>query len=98
MSVILKRAIAVVIVVVFVWGLVTMLYNIASYVTALLLVVLGAILAIISVLSDTKRHSPIKVGNINRGEFYGVIVVVVGCMFYLNTRIDSIYQIIVSLK
>lgn len=39
-------------------------------------------------------NSPIRVGMINRGEFYGVVVVIIGAFFYLNNRIDSIFQLL----
>jgi hypothetical protein len=55
----------------------------------LLLMVLGFLRSI--------HFSKIKVGAINRAEFYGVVVAMVGVLMYMNTRIDQIYQIILNL-
>ena len=95
---ILKRAIVLAIVIVFLWGIFTTFYTTPSYVTALLLIILGVTLAVVDIVSKTTRHSAIKIGAISRGEFYGIITVMVGCLFYLNVRIDSLFQLLIALK
>lgn len=66
----------------------------------LILVILGFALALIDVLSNIAKSSPIKVGGINRAEFYGVMTVVIGSgiSMYLSTqsRIDQIMLILMQ--
>ncbi len=95
----LKKSIAIAITILILWGIITIFVsNAPSYLTAALIIILGIALAVIDIISRANRNSPIKLGMIGRGEFYGVVAVIVGCFFYLNTRIDSIYQILFSLK
>lgn len=61
-----------------------------------MLIAWGAILLIISILSNITRNSPMKLKPANRAEFYSVVVVLVGMLLTMNSRIDAIYQIIAT--
>lgn len=58
--------------------------------------IFGITMAIISVLRNTKRQSPIKVGAITRAEFYGVIIALISWIFIINNRIDQIMLILMQ--
>ena len=47
---------------------------------------MGIVLAILGILTNVKRNSPIRVDVINRARFYGVAVVLIARVIYLNTR------------
>ena len=63
-------------------------------ISILVLAILGATLTLLGVFSNIKRRSKIKVGAINRAEFYGVLVTLISALFYLNTRIDQIMMLL----
>ena len=56
-----------------------------------LLVFLGATLVLLGLLTALERRSALSLGVINRAEFYGVVVVILGAFFYMNTRIDTLF-------
>jgi hypothetical protein len=64
--------------------------------SGIVLIVLFLLLMVLGFLRSI-HFSKIKVGAINRAEFYGVVVAMVGVLMYMNTRIDQIYQIILNL-
>lgn len=76
------------------WAVVTTMYNMPSYLTSYIVIGSGIMLFLIGFLSNIRRNSPISVGAINRGEFYGVVVVILGAFFYLNTRIDTLFTLL----
>ena len=47
--------------------------------------IMGIVLAILGILTNVRGNSPIRVDVINRAGFYGVAVVLITCMIYLNT-------------
>ncbi len=91
---ILKKFVATIVILVVTWAVITSMFNMPSYITAYMVIASGVLLFLVNFLSNIKHNSPIKVGLINRGEFYGVVVVILGAFFYLNTRIDGLFQII----
>lgn len=60
------------------------------------LISLGALLMVVGILSNIIRHSKAKLGTINRAEFYGGIVILVGFMFTMNQRIDTLFTLFAS--
>ena len=80
------------------WALVTSMFNVSGYITAYMLIAVGFIMFIVHFLSNVIRNSPLRVGAINRGEFYSVIVVILGAFFYLNTRIDALFSILAPMR
>ncbi|MFC2017259.1 hypothetical protein ACFLUD_02465 [Chloroflexota bacterium] len=65
---------------------------------AYVVIALGIVLFLISLLANVKRHSRIQIGVLSRGEFYGVVVIIMGWLFILNSRIDSLFQMLASMK
>ena len=94
----LKRFVAVAIMVVVAWAIISTFLNVQAFVTAYILIALGILLFLVSFLSNIRRSSPIRIGVINRGEFYGVVVVILGAFFYMNTRIDTLFTIISQIR
>lgn len=87
---IFKRVIALFIAVVIIYMIVSSFWGVVSDTTTFILMGLGILLVVIGILSNVMRSSPIKVGTINRAEFYRVVVALVGYIMYVNTRIDQI--------
>ena len=80
------------------YAIVAITYNVPYSVIPPILIGLGLILLVLSILSNIKRNSPKKLGAANRGEFYSVIVVLIGVPLAINGRIDDIYQILVTMN
>ena len=59
------------------------------------LIGLGILLAVIGILTNLERESKIKVGVINRAEFYGVVALF-AYMQYMGNRIDQIMLILIQ--
>jgi len=95
---ILKKTVATIVIFLMAWAVVSTMFNISGYITAYLIIAMGAIMFLVNFLSNIRRNSPISVGAINRGEFYGVVVVMFGAFFYLNTRIDALFTIISQMR
>lgn len=98
MSSLFKKVLYAAILIVFILAIVTTFSGISNTVVVIILMALGFILFVVDMLSKITRNSPLKIGGLTRGEFYGILVIMVSYLMYLNTRIDSIYQIVVSLK
>ena len=64
---------------------------------SVLLIILGLTLLLIGILTNITHRSTPKLGAISRTEVYGVVVALVGYMFYINNRIDTVYQTIITL-
>ena len=58
------------------------------------LIILGIVLAVLGLLSAISHHSVIRLGAINRAEFYGVLVAINGILFqwmlHMSNRVDQI--------
>ena len=93
MSILQKFVTGVVAIVIF-WAFISTILNIQGDITAFLIIAAGITLFLVSLLSNIRRNSPLSLGAINRGEFYGVVVIMFGAFFYLNTRIDTLFTII----
>jgi hypothetical protein len=95
---ILLRFVAIAVMIVIAWAVISTLIDTSTYITAYIIIGLGVILALISFLSNIRHNSPISLGLINRGEFYGVVVVIIGSFFYLNTRVDALFTLVSQIK
>lgn len=93
---IIKFIVVTVVSLLMVYVVITGLFETPPDVALVMLGIAGAILAIIGILTSVRRNSPIRVGVINRAEFYGVVVVLVTYIFYLNTRIDQIMLLLMQ--
>ncbi len=85
-----KQVVAVAIAVLMSYVILTGIFATPSRVAVFLVIGLGILLLIIGILSNLKKGSSVRIGTINRAEFYGVIVAIIGYMIYMNTRIDQI--------
>ena len=102
---ILRGIVAAIIGGVLLYAIVAVIYNIPYDLVPYLLIGWGLILLIMSILSNIKRNSPIKIGAANHGEFYAVITVLIGILIgingrvdALNVRIDDTYQLLMTIK
>jgi hypothetical protein len=91
---ILKKFVATVVILVVAWAVITSMFSAPGYITAYIVIASGVLLFLVNFLSNIRHNSPVHVGAINRGEFYGVVVVILGAFFYLNTRLDTLFTII----
>lgn len=91
---ILKKLVANIVMLVVTCVVIDSMFNMPSYFTAYMVIASGVLLFLVNYLSNVKRNSPIRVGSINRGEFSGVVVVILEAFFYLNTRIDTLFSLI----
>lgn len=87
---ILKAIVVSIIIVLMSFVVVTSLLGTPSDIALFILIGLGIALMIFGILSNVKAGSPIRIGVINRAEFYGMVVAMVSYMIYMNTRIDQI--------
>ena len=87
---IVKQGLALIIVGVIAYVIITTIYSTPSNIALFMLMGLGVALMIIGIITNIGKSSSISVGVINRAEFYGVVVAIVGYMVYLSTRIDQI--------
>jgi hypothetical protein len=87
---IIKRVVVVIVSLLMAFVVITELYDTPPSVALVTMGLAGALLAVIGILTNVRRSSPVRVGVINRAEFYGVVVVLISCIIYLNTRIDQI--------
>jgi len=87
------------------YAIVAIIYSIPYSVIPPILIGLGIIMFVLSISSNIKRSSLPKLGAVNRGEFYSLIVVLIGVLLAMNGRIDAIngriddiYQILLTIK
>ena len=85
-----KRIVGVIIMLLMSYVIITELLATPSNTAVFLLMATGILLMVIGIFSNIRRHSRISIGAVNRAEFYGAIVTMVGYMIYMNTRIDQI--------
>ena len=95
---ILKGIVAGIITALILYAIVAIIYSMPYSVIPPILAVFGALLLISGILSSIKRNSPIKLGVASRGEFYGVVVLLVSILLGMNGRIDTLYQILITMK
>lgn len=95
---ILKRIVAIIITAVILYTVFAIIFSLPYSVAPYMLIGWGLILLIISVLSNIHKNSPRKLGVANRYEFYSVTVVLVGLIVGINLRVDSIFQILLTMK
>ena len=68
------------------------IYSVPYSIIPPILAVFGVFLLILSIFTNIKRRSPLKLGAANRGEFYAVVVILISALFYLNGRIDGVHE------
>jgi hypothetical protein len=95
---ILKTVVATAIALVLLLAFITTLIGTPVNALAYTVIALGVALLILSLLSNIMHQSRIKIGAINRGEFYSVVAIIMGWLFLLTNRIDSLYQIMINMK
>jgi hypothetical protein len=95
---VLKYSVAVAILFFVIWAIVSTLIGEPNYKTAYFIIAFGIILFLISFFTNIGHNSPVKLGVINRGEFYGVVAVIIGSFFYMNTRIDALFTLITQIR
>ena len=95
---IIKRVVVLFIALLMGYVILTGIYATPVNVALFLLMGMGIILLVIGIISNIKRSSAIKLGVINRAEFYGVVVFLMGFMMYQNNRIDLVYEILIGMK
>ena len=97
---IFKGIVAGVITALILYAIVAIIYNAPYSVIPPILAVFGALLLVLSIASNIKRDSPVKLGTASRGEFYAVIaiLILISVLLYMNDRIDNIYQILIAMK
>lgn len=95
---ILKGIVAGIITALILYAIVAIIYNIPYSIVPPIIIGLGVILFVFSILSNIERTSPSKVGAANRYEFYSVTALLIGFLFALNLRIDSIFEILMTMK
>ena len=76
----LKRFVAVFSAAVILYAAVAVIYSLPYDSLPPILAGLGVVLLVISIISNTKRNSPIKLGTANRGEFYAVIILLISIL------------------
>ena len=65
-----------------------------AWIASQVLIGLGILLFIMGILNSLIRHSAMKIGALSRAEFYGVVIAMIGYMFMLNLRIDTIFTLL----
>ena len=95
---IIKRIVAGLVALLMTYTILTGMFATPNDIALYMLIVAGIVLLIVGLLTNIRRMSRISLGTISRAEFFGVIAVLIGWMFMLNNRIDSLYQILISMK
>ena len=95
---IFKGVVAGIITALILYALVAIIYNVPYSIIPPILAGFGVLLLILSIVSNIKRNSSVKLGATSRSEFYAVIVILISVLLYMNGRIDDIYQILIVMK
>jgi hypothetical protein len=85
----IKKVIGTLIVFVVAYNIITVMFATPSDVAILMLAILAIVLFVAGIASGSTRNSPLKLGSINRAEFYGVVVFLVSIILFMFTKIDQ---------
>ena len=95
---IFKSIVAISITALILYAIIAVIFSVPYGAIPPFLIGLGVIMFVLSIASNITRNSLPEVGAANRYEFYSVTVVLVGFLFALNLRIDSIFEILMAMK
>lgn len=84
-----KKVVGTLIVFAVAYNIVTVMFAMPSDIAILMLAILAIILFVAGIVSGSTRNSPLKIGSINRAEFYGIMVFLVSIMLFMFTKIDQ---------
>ena len=95
---ILKGIVAGIIAALILYAIYAIVYSVPYDIIPPIIIGFGVFLFILSVFSNIKRSSPLKLGAVSQTQFWSVMAVMVGVLLAMNGRIDDIYQILITMQ
>ena len=84
-----KKVVGTLIVFAVAYNVITVMFATPSDIAILMLAILAITLFVAGIVSGSTRNSPLKLGSIDRAEFYGVVVFLITIMLFTFTKIDQ---------
>ena len=85
----IKKVVGTLIVFLLAYNVITVMFSTPSDVAILMLAILAVVLFATGIISGSTRNSPLRLGSINRAEFYAVVVFLITINLFLFTKIDQ---------